>query len=322
MAENEAVEKKPLWLGIEEKILQVGLQGLSGDKLEASIQKMAGDLDGAGFNVSRLGGNMLELRWAVAKAVAVGRPLMGDLNTAIAAFSLEDVMDPYAATNHLLAELGKTWPVLKKASNRPDVIALVEAAKLDLLIAKAKGLADDKGIRLLIGEKVEDEVITGALEITAEKLAEVHAAIKAERAERKRVLSLLEAVDGKTDEEKVRHLFAKEVSEDLIVSIANIDQATIDGVKAAMEAEIAEKKRLAEAEAARKKAEAEGPALEDMSPEEIAEHIYAIREIQEFSDQEKEIRTMCEQSAIPKALVDLSINDPAKFDALEKETEG
>lgn len=322
MAENEAAEKNPLWLGIEEKISQVGLQGLSGDKLEASIQKMARDLDGAGYNVSRLGGNMLELRWAAAKALKVGRPLMGDLSSALAAFSLEDVMDPYGATNTLIGNLGKTWPVLEKASSRPDVIALIAAKKLELLIAKAKTLPDDKGIRLLIEEKVEDEVITDALEISTEKLAEVHAAIKAEIAERKRVLSLLEAVAGKSDEEKVRHLFAKEVSEALIVSIAKIGQAAIDSVKAAMEAEIAEKQRLAEEAAAKKKAEAEGPALEDMSPEEMAAHIEAIREIQEFSDQEKEIRTMCEQSSIPKALVDIAVSDPAKFDELEKQVAG
>jgi hypothetical protein len=59
-----------------------------------------------------------------------------------------------------------------------------------------------------------------------------------------------------------------------------------------------------------------------MSPDEILGHIEAIREIQEFSDVEKEIRTMCEQSAIPKALVDIAVSDPDKFDALEKESGG
>ena len=322
MAENEAAELKPLWLSIEEKIQAVGLQALSGDKLEASIQKIAGDLDNAGYNVSRLGGNMLELRWAVAKAQEVGKPLMDDLKKAITAFTLDDLADTYGAANGMLDNLGKTWPVLIKAANRPDVIGLVQAAKLDLLVAKAKGLADDAGIRLLIEEKIEDEVIIPAMDISAEKLAEVHAAVAAELAERKRIMGLVAAVDGKTDEEKVRHLFENDVAEELILSVAGLSQAAIDGAKAAMEAEIAEKKRLAEEAAAKKKAEAEGPAIEDMSPEEIAEHIYAIREIQEFSDQEKEIRTMCEQSAIPKALVDLSINDPAKFEELEKETEG
>ena len=71
-----------------------------------------------------------------------------------------------------------------------------------------------------------------------------------------------------------------------------------------------------------KKAEAEGPLLDAMSPEEMLGHIEAIREIMEFSDVEKEIRTMCEQSALPKALVDIAVSDPAKLDALEKEAGG
>lgn len=45
-------------------------------------------------------------------------------------------------------------------------------------------------------------------------------------------------------------------------------------------------------------------------------------EIMEFSDVEKEIRTMCEQSAIPKALVDIAVSDPDKLDELEKKAEG
>ena len=41
-----------------------------------------------------------------------------------------------------------------------------------------------------------------------------------------------------------------------------------------------------------------------------------------FSDQEKEIRTMCEQSAIPKALVDIAVSEPEKLDELEKKAQG
>ena len=77
-----------------------------------------------------------------------------------------------------------------------------------------------------------------------------------------------------------------------------------------------------EEEKARKKAEASGPALEDITPEDMLDHIEAIREIKEFSDVEKEIRTMCEQSSIPQCLVDIAISDPDKLDALEKEAEG
>ena len=54
----------------------------------------------------------------------------------------------------------------------------------------------------------------------------------------------------------------------------------------------------------------------------MLEHIESLREILEFSDVEAEIRTMCEQSAIPKALVDIAVSDPAKLDELEKEAGG
>ena len=83
-----------------------------------------------------------------------------------------------------------------------------------------------------------------------------------------------------------------------------------------------EKERLAAEAAAKKKAEAEGPALEDIPPDQMIDHIDAIREIMEFSDQEKEIRVMCEQSAIPKALVDIAVSEPDKLDELEKQAEG
>ena len=44
--------------------------------------------------------------------------------------------------------------------------------------------------------------------------------------------------------------------------------------------------------------------------DELEVAIEAIREIMEFSDQEKEIRVMCDQSSIPKALVDIAVSDP------------
>jgi hypothetical protein len=54
----------------------------------------------------------------------------------------------------------------------------------------------------------------------------------------------------------------------------------------------------------------------------MLDHIESIREIMEFSDQEKEIRVMCEQSAIPKCLVDIAVSDPDKLDELEEKAEG
>ena len=322
MTTSDSAEKKPLWLLIEENILELDSQDLSRENLESSIQRIAGELDKAGFNVSRHGGNLLKLRWAVDKVLKVGSPLMKDFNTAIAALTLEDVADPYFATTKLLDDIGKTWPELRSPERRPDVIRIIEKTKLDLLIAKAKGLPDDEGIRLLIEEQVAFEVITNGLEITGEKLEQVNAEIKKERAERARVATLLEAVEGKSNEEKVKHLFENNVSEELIIEMAKADQGVIDAVKRAMEDELKEKQRLAEEEAARKKEAAAGPTLEDIPPGEMLEYIESIREIMEFSDQEKEIRVMCEQSSIPKSLVDIAVSEPDRLDSLEKEAEG
>ncbi len=322
MTTSDVTEKKPLWLSIEENILARDSQSLSGGSLEASIQQVAGELDNAGYNVSHHGGNLLQLRWAMNEASKVGRPLMKDFNTAIAALTLEDVADPYAATDKLIQNIGKTWPKLKNSERRADVIKIVEQTKLDLLIAKAKTMSGDEGIRMLIDEDVDSEVITSALDISAEKLEEVNKQMEAERAERERVAKLLEAVADKSDEEKVKHLFENNVSEELIIELAQVDQAAVDGAKKAMEEELKEKKRLEEEAAAKKAAEAAGPALDDISPDEMLDHIEAIREIMEFSDQEKEIRVMCEQSAIPKALVDSAVSEPDKLDELEKQAEG
>ena len=241
MTTSDAMEKKPLWLLIEENILGLDSQDLSGKNLEASIQRMAGELDDAGYNVSRHGGNLIKLRWAVDKARKVGRPLMEDFNTAIAALTLENAADPYLATNKILDDIGKTWPELRSSECRPVVIQIVENTRLDLLIAKAKDLPDDEGIRLLIEEQVASESITSGLEITEEKLEQVKAEIKKERAERARVGTLLEAVEGKSNEERVKHLLEKDVSEELIVEMAKVDQGVIDAVKKAMEDELKEK---------------------------------------------------------------------------------
>jgi hypothetical protein len=283
---------------------------------------MAAGLDNAGYNVSHHGGNMLQLRWAMNEAHKVGKPLMQDFNAAIEALTLEDVADPYSATDKIIGDIAKTWPKLKKSERRADVIRIVERTKLDLLIAKAKDLPDDEGIRLLIEEKVDPDVITSGLDITGEKLKQVNTEMEKERAERKRVATLLEAVEGKPNDEKVKHLLTNNVSEQLIIEMAKVDQDAIDGAKQAMEAELKEKQRLAEEEAARKKEAAAGPALEDISPDEMLDHIEAIREIMEFSDQEKEIRVMCEQSSIPKCLVDIAVSEPDRLDVLEKEAEG
>jgi hypothetical protein len=321
MTTTDETEKKPLWVGIEEKLLELNPGELSGQAKEAAIQKVVGDLDNEGFNVSKSGGKMMQLRWAMDDMLKVGRPLMKDFNDAIAALSLEDVPDPYSATSKLIDNLGETWKELKKVECRLDIIRIVEETRLDLLVKKAKELSENESIRYLIGEQLEREVIVTKLGITEEKLVEVEAEIAKEKAERERVANLLEKVDGKSDEEKVKHLITNNVAEELIIEMAAVDPAAINNAKKAMEEEIKEQQRLAEEAAAKKKAEAAGPSLEDITPGDMIDHIDSIREIMEFSEVEKEIRTMCEQSSIPQCLVDIAVSDPDKLDELEKKAE-
>ena len=322
MTTSDATEKKPLWLLIEESFLGLASEDVSEENLEGTIQRIAGELDNTGYNVSRHGGNMLELRWAIKDRCNVGRPLMKDFNDAIAALTLEDVADPIGATTKLVQDLGEAWPKLSGSERKADVLRIVEKTKLDLLVTKAKGLSGDEGIRLLIEEEIAPEVIIEVLGITEEKLGQVNAELEKERAERARVETLLKAVQGKSSEDKVRHLLANDVSDELIIDMAEVDQGTIDSVKQTIEEELKEKQRAAEEEAARKKAEAAGPPLDQIPPDQMLEYIEAIREILEFSDQEKDIRVMCEQSAIPTSLVDVAVSEPEKLDELEKKAEG
>ncbi|KJS31033.1 MAG: hypothetical protein VR64_13200 [Desulfatitalea sp. BRH_c12] len=319
---DEKAKQKPLWLRIEEMLSELDPQAVSEQNLEATIQRLAGELDREEYKVSKYGGRLLELRWAVDDMRAVGRPLLKDFNDAIASFTLEDMDDPYLVANRVIDDVGKTWPKLKISERRVVVIHTVEQTRLDLLVAKAMELPGDGGIRLLIEQKVTPEVIIDRMGITKEKLAQVNAEIEKERAERVRVANLLQAVEGKPDEERVKHLLTNNVSENLILEMANVGQGAIDTAKQAMEAEMKEKQRLEEEAAARKKAEAAGPALEDIPPDEMLEYIASIRDIFEFSDQEKEIRVMCEQSSIPKALVDIAVSEPGRLDELEKAAQG
>ncbi len=322
MTTSDATVKKPLWLLIEENFLGLSEQDLSEENQEQTIQRIASELDNTGYNVSLHGGNMIQLRQAIDGRCKVGRPLMKDFNDAIAALTLEEVADPILATGKLLRDLGEAWPKLQGSERKADVLRVVEETKLDLLITMAKGLPDDEGIRLLIEEELDSEVITKALDITGEKLGQVNTEVEKERAEKARVETLLKAVEGKSNEEKVKHLITNDVSDKLIIEMAEVDQGAVDGVKQTMEGELKEKQRLAEEAAARKKEEAAGPSLEDIPPDQMLEHIEAIREIMEFSDKEKEIRVMCEQSSIPTALVDIAVSEPDKLDELEKKAEG
>ena len=104
--------------------------------------------------------------------------------------------------------------------------------------------------------------------------------------------------------------------------MADVDQSAVVSVNQTIGAELKEKQRLEEEAAERKKEEAAGPSLDKIPPDKMLEYIESIREIMEFSDEEKEIRVMCDQSAIPKSLVDIAVSEPDRLDELEKEAEG
>jgi hypothetical protein len=322
MTTPNELDRPPLWLAIERKIAGLGSHDLAHDNLENAIQGVARALDQDGENVSRNAGNMLAVRSAISSRVSMGRSLMGDLDGALKALTLEGLGSPYAATVKLIDKVGAEWPALKRSERRPDILKMVERLKLDLLVEKARALGEEGGIRLLIEEELAPEIVVERMGSTQGEYDRVLAAVQAERAERARVRELLENVKDKAEADRVRRLLTSDVTEDLIIEVAGVDPSAVDDVKRAMEEEMAEKRRLAEEAAAKKAAEAAGPALEDIPPEEMLEHIEAIREILDFSDVEKEIRVMCEQSGIPKDLVETAISDPDRLDELEAEAEG
>lgn len=322
MTDNGATGSGPLWLSMEEKIVGLSSSDVEGNNRERTIQQLATELDEAGYNVSRHGGNMLQLRGAIAERAEVGRPLLTEFNNAVSSLTLDDLMNVRSAAVELIRNVGGAWPIIKDLDRRPHIMKILEGKRLDLLIAKAKDLAEDPGIRFLIAEQIQSETIISALGITEAKYGDVVAAIEAERAEIARVEHLLEEVADQSAEARARHLITNDVTDENIVDLAGIDKAAIDGAREAMAEELKEKQRLADEAAAAKKAAAEGPSPDAIPPDELLAHIEAIREIMEFSDQQDEIRQMCEQSNIPSSLVDVAVSDPDKFDELEKNAEG
>jgi hypothetical protein len=322
MAENRIEGKEPLWLLIEKQIQSYSDEDFSDANRLTTARKIAQELDQTGYNVSKSGGNWLRLRAALEARGRVGRPFMQDFDQAVSALNLDDIEDAYGASMKIIRDLGKDWLAFLASENRADVTEIVENKKIDLMIAKAKDLAGEAGIRYLLSESFEHQVILEALGVSEEEYNTVKSKVDAELAEKARVQKLFASLKNASEEDKIRRLLKEKAAEELIKEIGGIEQAAIDTVKKAMEEELAEQKRREEELAAKKAAETAGPSLEEIGPEDMLGYIEGIREILEFSDMEKDIRTMCEQSAIPKALVDIAISDPDKLDELEKEAEG
>lgn len=322
MAENHIEGKDPLWILIEKQIQKYTDEDFSEASSLETSRKIAAELDETGYNVSKSGGNWLQLKTAVKARNRAGRPFMQDFNQAIAALSLDDIQDTYATAMRIIRTLGHDWPSFLASEHRADVDEIVKNKKVDLMIARAKELSDEQGIRYLISGSFEPQAVMKALGVSEEEFNRVKSKVNAELAEKARVRKLFTSLENASEEDKIKRLIKENASDELITEIGGIEQSAIDAVKKAMEEEIAEKKRKEEELAAQKAAEAAGPSLEDISSDDMLEYIEAIREILEFSDVEKDIRIMCEQSSIPQALVDIAVSDPDKLDELEKKAEG
>ena len=322
MPENHLEGQKPLWLLIEKEIQNYKDGDFSDANSLKTTKKIAATLDETGYNVSKSAGNWLQLQKAVESRNTVGRPFIKDFDKAIADLKLDDIQDTYFTSMGIINNLGKDWPDFLKSENRSDVEDIVKNRKVELVTAKAKELGGEEGIRFLIAELFEAAKIIEIMGVSEDEYKTVQTKVDAEFAEIKRVKDLLVSAEDKSDDEKIKHLLNENVTDDLILEIGGFDQSALDKVKKAMEAELAEKKRKEEELAAQKAAEAAGPSLEDISSDDMLEYIEGIREILDFADSEKDIEIMCEQSSIPKALVEIAISDPDKLDELEKQAEG
>ncbi len=322
MPENHIEGKDALWMLIEEQVQKYTDEDFSGANSLETSRKIADELDKTGYNVSKSGGNWLQLKTAVKARNLVGRPFMQDLNQAVSALGLDDITDTYAAAMKIMADLGTDWPSFLASEHRADVDEIVRKKKVELMVARAKELPGEEGARYLISESFEPQTIMEALGVSEEEYNSVKSKVDAELAERARVEELFAAVKDASEEDKIKHLLNKKAADEVITEIGGIKQSAIDAVKKAMEEELAEKKKKEEELAAQKAAEAAGPSLENIDSDDMLEYIEGIREILEFSDVEKDIRTMCEQSSIPKDLVDIAISDPDKLDEMEKEAGG
>ena len=322
MTENRIEGKRPLWILIETQIQKHTDEDFSEANSLETARKIAADLDETGYNVSNSGGNWLQLRAAVKARDRVGRPFIEDFNQAISALGLDDITDTHAAAMKIIRTLGHDWPSFLASEHRADVDEIVGNKKTDLMIARAKDLSGEQGIRYLISGSFTPQAIMKALGVSEEGYDNAKSKMDAELAEKARVQELFTSLEHASEEDKIKSLLKKDASDQLITEIGGIEKSAIDAVKKAMEEQMAEKKKKEEELASQKAAEAAGPSLEDISSKDMLEYIEGIREILEFSDVEKDIRTMCEQSSIPQALVDIAVSDPDKLDALEKKAEG
>jgi len=322
MSENHIQGKEPLWLLIEKELKNYQVSDCSDTTKFATAEKVAASLDSSGYNVSKSAGNWMQLVAAITASGSVGRPFIGDFDKAVGALTLDNIKSINSSAWDIINSLGGDWPFLLDSVNRDDVKDIVRDKRVALVIDRAKELGGEKGIRFLLTEGFDQKKIVEIMGISDDEFGAVKAKVDAELAEIQRIKDLLASVADKDDQERIKHLLNENAADELIVEVGGFDQSAVDTAKSAMEAELAEKKRLEEEEAARKAKEAAGPSLDEIDDDEMLEYIENIREILDFAGNEKEIRVMCEQSSIPKALVEIAVSEPDKLDELEAKAEG
>jgi len=322
MPENHIEGQKPLWLLIESEIQNYKDGDFSDANSLETSKKIATTIDETGYNVSKSAGNWLQLQTAVEARNTVGRPFISDFDQAVAALTLDEIQDTYFTSMGIMNNLGKDWPAFIKSENRSDVENIVQNKRIELVTAKAKELGGEEGLRFLIAESFEPPKIVEIMGVSEDEYKTVKAKVDAELAEVQRVKDLVASVAEASDDDKIKHLLNENVADELILDIGGFEQSVLDKVKKAMEAELAEKKKKEEEIAAQKAAEAAGPSMDDISSDDMLEYIEGLREILDFADSEDDIRIMSEQSSIPKALVEIAVNEPDKLDELEKQAEG
>jgi len=322
MPENHIEGQKPLWLLIESEIQNYKDGDFSDANSLETSKKIATIIDETGYNVSKSAGNWLQLQTAVEARNTVGRPFISDFDQAVAALTLDEIQDTYFTSMGIMNNLGKDWPAFIKSENRSDVENIVQNKRIELVTAKAKELGGEEGLRFLIAESFEPPKIVEIMGVSEDEYKTVKAKVDAELAEVQRVKDLVASVAEASDDDKIKHLLNENVADELILDIGGFEQSVLDKVKKAMEAELAEKKKKEEEIAAQKAAEAAGPSMDDISSDDMLEYIEGLREILDFADSEDDIRIMSEQSSIPKALVEIAVNEPDKLDELEKQAEG
>ncbi len=222
MPENHLEGKEPLWILVEREIQKFTDEDFSeANSLETS-RKIAAELDETGYNVSKSGGNWMRLRAAVKARNRVARPFMDDFNLAISALSLDDIEDTHATAVKIIRTLGDDWPAFLASENRADVNEIVSKKRVDLMVARAKELGGEQGIRYLIEGSFEPQAVMKALGVAEEEYNSVKSKVDAELAEKARVQELFTSLGGASEEDKIKRLINENASDELIAEIGGI----------------------------------------------------------------------------------------------------